>query len=206
MLARLGIGVALGVVVTTALFFLMQALIATERSPFTERPEARALDFVRLQEDTRVEVRERKPPPPPPVDEPPPDMPPPDFDASAPSIGVDIGAVGIDRDVRIGGIGGFEADGEYLPIVQVAPDYPRTALERGIEGYVLLEFTVTETGSVEDPVVVEADPPRIFDTAARNAALRFKYRPRVIDGEPVRVHGVQFRMVFELAQEGGRRR
>jgi periplasmic protein TonB len=205
MLARFGIGVALGVVVTTALFFLMQALIATERSPFTDRPDARSLDFVRLQEDTRVEVRERKPPPPPPVDEPPPDMPQPDFDPTGPTIGVDIGAVGIDRDVRVGGIGGFESDGEYLPIVRVAPDYPRRALERGIEGYVLLEFTVTETGAVEDPIVIEAEPPGIFDRAAINAALRFKYRPRVIDGEPVRVHGVQNRILFELAQEGGRR-
>jgi periplasmic protein TonB len=205
MLARFGIGVALGVVVTTALFFLMQALIATERSPFTERPNARALDFVRLQEDTRVEVRERKPPPPPPVDEPPPDIPQPDFDPTGPTMGVDIGAVGIDRDVRVGGIGGFESDGEYLPIVRVAPDYPRRALERGIEGYVLLEFTVTETGAVENPVVIEAEPPGIFDRAAINAALRFKYRPRVIDGEPVRVHGVQNRIVFELTQEGGRR-
>jgi periplasmic protein TonB len=204
MIVRFGIGLALGVLVTTGLFFLMQALIATERSPFTEPPKARALDFVRLQEDTRVEVRERKPPPPPPVDEPPPDMPQPQFDAAATSIGVDIGAVGIDRDVRVGGIGGFEADGEYLPIVRVAPDYPRRALERGIEGYVLLEFTVTETGAVENPIVIEAEPPGIFDRAAMNAAVRFKYRPRVIDGEPVRVHGVQNRIVFELAQDGRR--
>jgi periplasmic protein TonB len=204
MFVRFGIGLALGVVVTTALFFLMQALIASDRDPFTEPPKGRLLDFVRLQEDTRVEIRDRKPPPPPPVDEPPPDMPQPDFDSNAQTIGVDIGAVGIDRDVRIGGIGGFESDGEYLPIVRVAPDYPRRALERGIEGFVLLEFTVTETGSVEDPVVIEAEPPGIFDRAAISAALRFKYRPRVIDGEPVRVHGVQNRIIFEMAQEGRR--
>jgi periplasmic protein TonB len=63
---------------------------------------------------------------------------------------------------------------------------------------------VTETGAVENPIVIEAEPPGIFDRAAMNAAVRFKYRPRVIDGEPVRVHGVQNRIVFELAQDGRR--
>ena len=99
--------------------------------------------------------------------------------------------------LNIGG-GGFSSDGEYLPIVKVAPVYPRRAQTRGIEGYVILEFIVTRTGSVINPVIVEAKPPGIFDRAAINAALKFKYKPKVVNGEAIDVAGVRNRITFEL--------
>ena len=99
-------------------------------------------------DDTDIEIKQRKPKPPPP-DEPPPDMPKPDFDNSDVSQGVDIGAVDVNVDLNVGGIGGFSSDGEYLPIVKVAPGLSRRAQTRGIEGYVLLEFIVTKTGAVD---------------------------------------------------------
>ena len=58
-----------------------------------------------------------------------------------------------------------------------------------MEGYVLLEFTVTRAGSVKDVVVLESTSP-IFEKAAMVAAYKFKYKPRVVDGEPVEVPGV----------------
>ena len=76
--------------------------------------------------------------------------------------------------------------------------YPRRAQTRGIEGYVILEFVVTKTGSVRDPVVIEAKPPGIFNRAALQAALKFKYKPKVVNGEPIDVAGVQNRITFEL--------
>ena len=115
------------------------------------------------------------------------------------SQGVAIGAVDINVDLNVGGTGGFTQDGEYLPIVKVAPIYPRRAQTRGIEGYVVLEFTVTTTGAVRDPVVVEAKPKGIFDRAASNAALKFKYKPKVVNGQPIEVPGVRNRITFELA-------
>ena len=93
---------------------------------------------------------------------------------------------------------GGEDGSEYFPLVKVRPDYPSRALERGIEGSVTLKFTVTEAGSVEDPVVVESDPPGIFDRAATDAASMYKYRPKIVDGKPVRVEGVKHKIVFEL--------
>src|SRR5690606_13556723 len=89
------------------------------------------------------------------------------------------------------GIDGAAAGGEYLPIVKVAPIYPQRALARGIEGWVLVEFTVTTSGTVRDVRVVEAEPQGLFDRAAMDAAAKFKYKPRVIDGKPVEVEGVQ---------------
>ena len=96
------------------------------------------------------------------------------------------------------GVAAGTADGDYLPIVKVAPVYPRRAVDRGIEGYVIVEFTVTKTGAVRDPVVVEYHPSTIFNKAAINAALKFKYKPRVVNGEPIEVHGVLNRITFEL--------
>lgn len=200
MIVRYILGVTLGAVATFALFLLMQALIKSDRSPFEEPIEGRLVDFVRLQEEQEIETRVRKPKPPPPPDEPPPDMPQQSFDASDVSIGVDIGAVSTSVDLNVGGIGGFSTDGEYLPIVKVAPVYPRRAQTRGIEGYVLLEFVVTKTGAVQDPVVIEASPPGIFDRAAIQAALKFKYKPKVVNGEPIDVAGVRNLITFELAE------
>ncbi|MCZ6853685.1 MAG: energy transducer TonB [Gammaproteobacteria bacterium] len=96
--------------------------------------------------------------------------------------------------------GGFP-DGNYLPIVKVAPVYPRDAQTQGIEGYVVLEFVVTRTGSTADAVVIESSPPDVFDKAALNAVQRFKYKPRVVDGKPIEVAGVRNRISFELLKE-----
>ncbi len=198
MIMRYVFGVSLGLVTTFTLFLLMQALIKSDKSPFEEGASGKVLDFVRLQDDVDIQTKLRKPKPPPPPDEPPPDMPKPDFDSSVDSQGVDIGSVNIDVNLNVGGMGGFSSDGEYLPIVKVAPVYPRRAQTRGIEGYVLLEFVVTRTGAVRDPVIIESKPPGIFDRAALQAALKFKYKPKVVNGEPIDVAGVQNRITFEL--------
>ena len=199
MVVRYVVGVALGAVVTLVLFMIMQAVIANDGAKLEEGVKGKLLDLVRLEPDEEIQTKQRKPKPPPPPDEPPPDMPKPEFDSSDVSQGVDIGAVDVNVDLNVGG-GGFSSDGEYLPIVKVAPVYPRRAQTRGIEGYVLLKFTVTKTGAVVDPEVVEAKPSGIFDRAAMNAALKFKYKPKVVNGEPIDVAGVLHRITFELAE------
>ena len=198
MIVRYAIGVGLGFVVTFALFLIMQAVIANDEAKIDEGVKGKLLDMVRLTDDEEIQTKQRKPKPPPPPDEPPPDMPKPEFDSSDVSQGVDVGAVDVNVDLNVGG-GGFSSDGEYLPIVKVAPVYPRRAQTRGIEGYVILEFIVTRTGAVTNPVVVEAKPPGIFDRAAINAALKFKYKPKVVNGEAIDVAGVRNRITFELA-------
>ena len=192
-------GVVLGAVITFGLFLIMQQLIANNENALEEANNIRILDFVRVDQEEDLQVKQRKPKPPPPPDEPPPDMPRPDFDNSDVSQGVDVGAVNVDVSLNVGGTGGFSSDGEYLPIVKVNPVYPRRAQTRGIEGYVILEFVVTKTGAVRDPVVVEAKPTGIFDRAAIQAALKFKYKPKVVNGEAIDVAGVRNRITFELA-------
>ena len=185
-------GVLIGGVVTFALLWLMRSVIANPQAATDSGIKGVVVDFVKVQEDQEVQIKQLKPKPPPPPDQPPPNMPKPTFDSDV-STGVEIGAVDVNVDVTIEG-------GEYLPIVKVAPIYPRRAQTRGIEGFVLLEFVVTATGAVRDPVVVEAQPPGIFDRAAINAALKFKYKPKVVNGAPIEVAGVRNLIKFELQE------
>ena len=117
-------------------------------------------------------------------------------DPNAPSINVPAPTVA--QNVDIGGPGGMNiAEGDYLPIVRVAPVYPARALSRGLEGYVDLEFFVTSAGTVRDPVVIFSTS-SLFERAATRAVLKFKYKPRVVDGVPVEVPGVKTRISFKI--------
>ena len=193
------VGVLAGAVVTFGLLWLMRSVIANPDAATDSGIKGRVLDFVQVQEDQDVIIKNRVIKPPPPPDEPPPNLPKPTFDTDV-SSGVEIGAVDVNVDVDLSGTGGFSSDGEYLPIVKVLPIYPRRAQSRGISGYVLLQFVVTSTGTVRDPVVIEAKPPGIFDRAAINAALKFKYKPKVVNGSPIEVAGVRNLIKFDLQE------
>ncbi len=98
-------------------------------------------------------------------------------------------------------IGDFQirlADGDYLPIVKIAPVYPSGALAQGLEGYVVVQFTVARSGAVKDVVVIESTD-SLFEHAAIEAAYRFKYRPRIIRGESIEVLGVRNKITFAIA-------
>jgi protein TonB len=102
-------------------------------------------------------------------------------------------------DVRIPG-----ADQSEIPIVRVEPVYPQRALERGIEGWVEVEFTVTEVGSISEPTILRSHPSAIFDRAALRAIERWKYEPKVVDGQPVPRPGLRNRFRFQLKEAGPR--
>lgn len=193
--------VLLAFVITAGLFLGMRYLIINDDNGLEEGPQGRVIDFVRLKKDENVQTKKRKPKKPPkPEDEPPPIEQPP---MESQDLVADIGQIGFSADVAAdtslsSGLALESGDGEYLPIVKVAPVYPRRALSRGIEGYVIVEFVVTKNGSVRDPLVVEAQPQGIFDQAAKEAALKFKYKPRVIDGQATEVAGVQNKITFKM--------
>lgn len=200
-MARLLLAVVLAFFITASLFFLMQALIASGDQTLEEPQPGAVLDFVRLKQEETVQQKDRKPRKPPPPKEPPPQMNQPQMDSPTPNAegsGIAFEA-DVGGDVALGsGLALESGDGEYLPIVKVAPVYPRRALSRGIEGFVIVEFTVSKQGSVKDIRVVQATPPDIFDQAAIDAALKFKYKPRVVNGEPAEVSGVQNRITFQI--------
>jgi protein TonB len=77
------------------------------------------------------------------------------------------------------------AEGDVLPIVRIEPQYPRDALIEGIEGYVVVGATIATDGSVKDVWVIQAEPKRVFDRNVIRAVLKWKFKPRIINGVPV---------------------
>ncbi len=197
MLARLGISLTTGVVITFALLWLMQFLIASGRSAITDKGEFRISDFIRVKQEETLERKDRKPEKPPEVEQKPPEMPPPQLDSLDPNApSVRLGRVNVDIEMGMEG-GDFAVDGEYLPIVRVEPLYPRRAQSRGIEGYCDMEFTVTKTGEVIGAVAVECSS-SVFQSASEKAVLKWKYKPRVVNGEPIDSPGVQTRLTYKF--------
>ncbi len=90
------------------------------------------------------------------------------------------------------------SDRAVAPLVRVNPEYPRRALERSIEGWVHVRFTITAAGTVKDLVVVDAEPKGVFDEAASKAVLRWRYNPRVENGAAVERVGEQTLIRFKL--------
>jgi protein TonB len=197
MFARFAIAISLGTVVTFGLLFVMQLMIATGRNAVTEPQAFRVTDFVRVERTEVVETKQRKPEKLPEPEQRP-QMPNPetgtDFDAAW---AVSLAAPAIDPSASAHRLGFGVSDGEYLPIVKVVPVYPSRALARRLEGYVIVEFDVTQTGAVKDVVVIESTAP-LFETPAVEAALKFKYRPRVVDGVAVEVRGVRNKILFAM--------
>ena len=198
---RILVTIAIAAAINWGLLGLMQYLVATGEEALSDDPPFHVIPFVRVKRDETVEVK--KPPPqklPKPLEAP--DKPPPvqnDLVADVISTRIESLPTRSVPDISRNRFG--NADGDPLPIVKVAPIYPRRAQERELEGWVLLEFTVTKLGAVTDIVVLEADPPRIFNTAAVSAAAKFKYKPKVVNGEPVDTTGVLHRISFELDDE-----
>ncbi len=200
---RLVIGLALGLAVTAGLFWTMQYLIDTADKRLNEGGSGHLVDFVRLKRNEEIQRRQLKPEKPPPPEAPPPQPPTPkldNLDASADKIA--ISAVPVETDIEMSG--GFSlgvGEGDYLPIVKVAPIYPQRALSRGIEGYCVVQYTVTRNGTIKDPFVVDDQcTSSLYHRASLNASLKFKYKPRVIDGQAVEVPGVQNKFTYEITE------
>ena len=198
-MGRYIISIVVGAIVTTSLLFIMQLLIVTGKQALTDPRERHKLEFVRVKRNENLNVEDIVPEKPPKPPETPPETPPQDLDninPDAPKISIAPPEVQSTGD--IGGPGGMNiAEGDYLPIVRVAPVYPARALSRGLEGFVDLSFTVTTAGTVRDPVVLQSTS-KLFERAAIRAVLKFKYKPRVVDGVPVEVPGVKTRISFML--------
>ncbi len=195
---RLVLGLVFAVPVAGGLFFIMQYLIASA-DPDIDDKEQRKLADIHMPEteiETRLEEKVEK------VEDP--EEPPPEFDTPDVDMDMDVEVLNIapqaSVDISIASSGMATGDGEYLPIVKVAPIYPRRAQTRGITGYCIVEYTVTTSGAIRDPQAVDCQPSGVFESASVKAAAKFKYKPRVVDGEAIEVAGVQNKFTYELEQ------
>ncbi len=85
-----------------------------------------------------------------------------------------------------------------MPIVRIEPQWPREALVAGIEGYVVVEVTIAADGSVKEAFVIESNPRRLFDRNVIRAVLKWKFKPRIINGVAVERKAIQ-RLDFLLS-------
>ena len=190
-----------------ALFWLLRTLIGASGA-FDEIQAPPKIEFVRLRKDTELEEKKRikpeieKPEPPPKAETVTTAkmsvIPGADMAALAPS--VDYSGVG----GGLGGLGVSElsvstgSDRDAVPQVRIQPDYPIQARQKGIEGWVDVKFNVGADGSVRNPVVVNAQPKKIFDRAAIQAVKGWKYNPKIEDGRAVERKGLKVRIRFQL--------
>jgi protein TonB len=197
---RFLISFGLASVVTFGLFYLMQSMIGVEGELDTSG-STKVVDFVRVKRTEEVKKKDREPPKKEQIDDEPP---PPDFtmdqttDMSAGGIGI---SAGVDTSMDLDTGGGFSmasADGDAVPMVRVPPQYPERAAQRGIEGRVLIEFTISKSGSVKDPKVIAYEPSKIFNKAALKAVSQWKYNPKIENGKAVEQKGIRIAIPFRL--------
>jgi len=191
---------AMAVMITFGLFFFMQALIATGEGldeplnvvkivdstmPEIELEVIEEIDKPELIEEITevVEEVERQV-----------------TISDGPDLNIDRSQVQMDTGLELSNASISATDGDYLPLVAIAPQYPSRAAQRGIQGWCLVSFTVNGLGNVveETITVVDAEPANIFDRSSQRAAARFKFQPRVVDGKGVEVAGVQYLFRYEL--------
>jgi protein TonB len=192
-----------GLLTALGLLWLMQTLTTGKSTEVVRRDGLPLVTFVHTRQETETRVRERmlpKPPPEPKVLPRPaldiapdirPEMPRPQF-----RMALDIEPA-FSGEAYLGLPASSEADREFMPVSRTPPQYPYQATRRRIEGWVRVSFLVTETGSVEDIVLLESEPEGIFDRAAIRAVSKWKFKPRIVDGQPVAARAeqvVEFRL------------
>lgn len=201
MILRYPLGLVFGVVFSVALFWLMWRLIGVPID-VAELRQATRVEFTRMRQDTEVASKEQEKPQkeaPPPV---------PEIPQMAHSAGEVAGNPVHLMAPTVDAMGAMQrmsmsagSDRDIIPLVRINPDYPPRALSRSIEGFVIVQFTITATGSVKDVIVVHAEPAGIFDEAAVRAVSRWRYNPKVEEGVAVERVGVQTRITFKLENQ-----
>ena len=196
----------LGVAVTLVLFFIMQALIDSGDQAYRSDSDGQIMEFVRIKDDESLSLKDRRKPkkPEPPKEPPPPPKMIVEKQVKPTMNKVKIDIPNIDLPTIAGGgpflgnwAGNPLAEGDVLPIVRIDPQWPREALVEGIEGYVIVEVIIAADGSVASAVIIESVPRRLFDRNVIRAVLKWKFKPRIINGVAVERRAIQ-RLDFSL--------
>jgi protein TonB len=205
------ISALLAVAVTFGLFLFMFKLISSGGNNNEEMEAIAGIHFgpVDIPDDVLTKNRRiPKKPPPPKNPPPPPKMQVSKMDQTVQNMpqldipNLDVPVSG-GEGMYIGNFAGVDKteEGDIIPIVVIRPMYPRDAAMKGQEGWVKVEFIITAIGTVKSPRVVDAKPPRVFNREAIRAILKWKFKPRVIDGVAVDRSATQI-IDFTLDQSG----
>jgi protein TonB len=188
-IARLSIATLSGLASAAAMLWLMQWLVTSPQRKLAAVETAPIIDFVRLKQEQQLRLKERLPPPPLPQEIKPPPRPQvdlnPDIRPLAPQLdmAIDLNLPMSLADGPYLGPVTAQLDSDFMPLSRQPPQYPYKAARRGIEGWVRVAFRVTKTGTVEDVQVLESDPAGVFEQAAIKAVYRWRFKPRIVNGQ-----------------------
>jgi len=197
---RFPITLAAGGFLTSLVFLLLWVFIHSGEPPELDSQQATRIEFTRLRRDTETASkrqskahRDR-----------------PDLAPQQPKMNFASGAANTEAvamiqpdvnarasmskmTVNVGG-----SDRDIMPLVRINPDYPPRAQSRGVEGWVLIQFTITAAGTVRDAKVIDSSPRGYFEEAALKAIARWRYNPKVQEGVAVERVGVQVKLSFNM--------
>ncbi|WP_420431509.1 energy transducer TonB [Hyphobacterium sp.] len=201
-LIRLIIGVPIAIIVTFALFALMQRLIFVGEVEFDEEGDEYSFDInpqveelnARTRDTSIEDVQQVDPPPPPPqIERQAADLP-------TESLSTIVGSIPeFDApQLNSGNVSFNVSDRDAQPLVRIPPQYPVRAAERGLEGYCDMQFNVSPDGT---PIDIQATycTSSMFQRSSIRAVERWRYSQRIVDGVAQTRVGVQTRIEYELA-------
>jgi protein TonB len=210
--ARISGALLLALMINLLLFAMMQQMVAGRHVELSDIADAQIIDFIRvpdhLESAPQRRLRKKAPDPPEPPEQPPKQILP-QLEAlkqplpkPLPRLKIDAPQATIDSDgPYLGGMAlkapGFIMAHDLIAVLRRPPSYPRLLKRRGIEGYVLVEFTVTEQGLVQDPVIIESHPHEDFGKSVIRTVRYWKFKPYRLDDKPIAVRarqGIDFTM------------
>jgi TonB family protein len=84
------------------------------------------------------------------------------------------------------------------PVVKIHPKYPIQAARNGTEGFCTINFSINNIGGVENAKIVECQPGDVFAKQALRALVKWKYIPKILNGEPVAQHNLTEIIEFKM--------
>lgn len=194
--------IGLAVIVTFGLFAFMASLISSDSVNIEPPLPPVIVEVAQLQEDTKAKIVEKVKLDPPQAPKPMPmSVITPDAANDTESLVYQAAPITISS----GGTNMKQFQGmksnEARPIVRVNPKYPSDAIRKGVEGWVKLAFDINKVGKVVNISVLDAQPKRIFNKAAKQALRKWKYQAKSVEGKAVYQKARTVQLDFKMEQQ-----
>ena len=190
------------------LFYIMSVLISSGKNLYGKSDKDANIYFLINESIDELELRDRRRPKKPKQEEIPPETPKikvQQTEIQKPEMSSSLPDLELPTDFNVDGVlgvgQGMSQNTEVTPIFRINPSYPRQAALKQIEGFVILQFDITESGETDNISILQASPPQIFNSSSIQALKRWKYKPKMEEGKPVRQNDIKVQLDFKLSQD-----
>ena len=204
---RLFLALPLAGALGLALFSFMAWMVDNGHQRSPDDSETLSFNMVMVEQEQEVQRRQRAVPEKPEMPEPPPEAQTSQSQAEVTPLNSMSSLPSLDLNTSVDGLAinaptfsDFGSNQQAMPLYRVEPRYPAKALKRGAEGFVIMSFTIDETGRPVDIKVTDANPRRMFEREAMRALKNWKYQPKVVDGKAIAQVGQTVKLEFKLAK------